>query len=174
MTRALLCSLIVLALVTPFLVAGCGGSDKSPAAPAVPAPTATPAPAPTPTPQPQGTPDPRIGLAAGPVVRYTIKVRTIDTGNFRYRDPFEDEQGRWIVHPGEFVVFDSTQKNAAGEICQWINNPTWIVNDPDRVFNVRGSSQPFLLRTDVMRRGTAQISARIDGIDSNILVIRSN
>ena len=97
-----------------------------------------------------GAPDPRAGLPAGPVARFTIKVRSIDQGNFNYRDPFQDSVGRWVVYPDEFLVFDSTQKNAGGELCTWVNNPTWSLQDPTGVLELRpGQNNPFLLRTDV-------------------------
>jgi hypothetical protein len=132
-----------------------------------------PAPAPTPTPTSGGN-DPRSGLAPGPVVRYTIKVRTIDKGNFDYRDPFQDADGNWIVYPDEFVVFDSTQKNAAGDLCQWVRDPEWNVDDPTGVLHIRGSSQPFLLRTDVLKnKGTVQVQASIDGVKSNVLNVKA-
>ena len=44
------------------------------------------------------------------------------------RDAEQDASGFFIVHPGERVDFDSTQKNAGGEICQWVNNPEWTIN----------------------------------------------
>jgi hypothetical protein len=125
------------------------------------------------TPPPATSADPRDGLAAGPVVRYAIKLRSIDLGDFKYRDPEQDADGNWIVHPDEFVVFDSTQKNGAGELCKWVAPPTWKVEDPGFVFRIRGSSQPFLLRADVTKRGQVRISASIDGVDSNVLVIDS-
>jgi hypothetical protein len=129
-------------------------------------------PAAEPTPPPPGS-DPRAGLAAGPVVRYTIKVRTIDTGGFNYRDPQEDQEGNWIVHPGEFVVFDSTQKNAEGLQCKWVDNPEWFWNDPSGSWNVKGSSQPFLLRVDIKKKGLVEVSAQIDGVRSNTLRVLS-
>jgi len=127
---------------------------------------------PSPTPQPGATPDPRAGLAPGPVDRYTIKVRSVDQGNFNYRDPFQDSQGRWVVYPDEFLVFDSTQKNAGGELCAWISNPTWSLNDPTGVLELRpGQNNPFLLRTDVKKKGQMSLSAKIDGVTSNVLEI---
>jgi hypothetical protein len=125
------------------------------------------------TPTPPTSSDPRDGLAAGPVVRYAIKVRSIDQGDFNYRDPEQDGDGNWIVHPDEFVVFDSTQKNANGELCRWINPPTWSVDDPQEILNVKSSTNPFLLRVNVLHKGTFRISASIDGIDSNVLVVDS-
>jgi hypothetical protein len=125
------------------------------------------------TPTPPTSADPRDSLAPGPVVRYTIKVRSIDNGDFNYRDPEQDADGNWIVHADEFVVFDSTQKNGAGELCKWVNPPKWTVDDPNSVFRIRGSSQPFLLRADVTKKGVVRVSASIDGIDSNVLVMDS-
>ncbi len=125
-----------------------------------------------PSPSPGATPDPRAGLAPGPVARYTIKVRSIDTGGKVYRDPFQDSAGRWVVYPGEFVVFDSTQKNAGGEQCVWINNPVWELNDPTGVLVLRpGQNEPFLLRTDVDHKGEMSLSATVDGVTSNVLEI---
>jgi len=129
---------------------------------------------PSPTPSPGATPDPRAGLAPGPIDRYTIKVRSIDDGNFTYRDPFQDSAGRWVVYPGEFLVFDSTQKNAGGELCSWIKDPTWSLDDPAGVLELRpGQNNPFLLRTDVKKKGAMSLSAKIDGVTSNVLEISS-
>ena len=129
--------------------------------PATPAPGATPA-------------DPRAGLADGPVASAFIKVRSIDQGNQRYRDPFQDRDGFWVVHPNEFVVFDMTQKNANNQECKWINDPSWEVEDPASVFALRGSSQPFLLRTDVTKDdGVVEVVGTIDGVASNVLRIKA-
>ena len=86
-----------------------------------------------------------------------------------YRDKFQDSQGRWILHPGEFVVFDSTQLNATGDKCQWVNDPEYDLRDSSGVLSVRGSSQPFLFRTDVIRKGEIELVSSIDGIDSAVL-----
>lgn len=127
---------------------------------------------PSPAPSPGATPDPRAGLAPGPVERYTIKVRSIDMGNFNYRDPFQDSAGRWVVYPDEFVVFDSTQKNAGGELCVWVDNPTWTLEDSKGVLELRpGQNNPFLLRTDVKKKGEMSLYATIDGVTSNVLEI---
>ena len=171
----------VLALAAAVVAVGaltsCGGGD-SPAGPN-PGPSANPTPAATPTPRPAPTPtpDPRIGLAPGPVIRYTIKVRTVDSGA---RDAFQDEQGRWVVYPGERVDFDSTQKNAGNEICTWVNDPTWRINGRDLAFESsngivfrRGSSQPFLLKVTVESAGEFTVHAVIDGVESNVLTMRS-
>lgn len=131
------------------------------------------APTPTPTPNSGAPTDPRDSLAPGPIVRYTIKVRSIDLGGFDYRDPSQNAEGQWVVHPNEFVVFDSTQKNANGELCKWEAPPRWFVEDDAGVLEPRASSQPFLFRADVRRRGTFRISAKIDGIDSNVLEVVS-
>jgi hypothetical protein len=163
-----------LGLLALTLHAGCGGGGSS--TPSSPSATPTPAPAPTTRPAPTPTPDPRIGLAAGPVTRYTIKVRTVDNGA---RDPDLDGQGRYVVFVGERIDFDSTQKNAADQICQWKDNPMWLVNDrdiPDEASTGlvyrRGSSQPFLLKLTAENRGTFTVRARLDGVDSNVLEIR--
>ena len=160
------------------LTLACGGGSSSPSA-GDPTAGHTPTPPPGPKPSPTPTPDPRIGLAPGPVTRYTIKVRTVNNGE---RDAEPDSSGRFIVHPGERVDFDSTQKNAAGEICQWINNPDWTINGavcpmettcPGGVVHRRGSSQPFLLKTTIEQTGLFAVQASIDGVISNVLEMRS-
>lgn len=151
------------------LTAACGGGS-SPAGPN-PNPGATPAPAPTPAPTP--TPDPRIGLAQGPITRFTIKPRIVEPD---VRDPAVDSQGRFILLRGERVDVDGTQKNAGNEICRWDNPPVYLVNDQALAFNTsngvvyrRGSSQPFLLKLNIENRGTFSVRGSIDGIDSNVL-----
>ena len=80
--------------------------------------------------------------------------------------------GRWVVYPDEFLVFDSTQKNAGGELCTWVNDPTWSLDDPTGVLELRpGQNNPFLLRTDVKKKGEMTLSATIDGVTSNVLEI---
>jgi hypothetical protein len=162
--------------ISAAILAACGGGDGStPAAPNGPGgPTASASPTPRPSPTP--TPDPRLGLPAGPVARFAIKVRTVDNGT---RDPVQDAQGRFVVFVGERVDFDSTQKNAAGDICAWTNHPTWFVNDRDipeetstGIVLRRGSSQPFLLKLTMEGTGSFTVRANIDGVDSNVLEVR--
>lgn len=157
--------IFVLALAMAGLGAACGGGS-SPAGPN-PNPGGTPAPTPTPT------PDPRIGLAQGPIVRFTIKPRIVEPD---VRDPQVDAQGRFILFRGERVDVDGTQKNSSNQICAWINPPVYLVNDQNMAFNTsngviyrRGSSQPFLLKLTIENRGTFSVRASIDGIDSNVL-----
>ena len=160
------------AVLLAFAVTGsmaCGGSASptSPGASPNPSPSATPRPAPTPT------PDPRINLARGPITRFTIKPRIVEPD---VRDPDVDAQGRFILRREERVDIDGTQKNAANEICAWINPPVYLVNDQNMAFNTsngvvyrRGSSQPFLLKLNIETRGAFSVRGSIDGIDSNVL-----
>jgi hypothetical protein len=157
-------------------MAACGGGDSSPSGPNPTSPSPGPGAAPTPRPAPTPTPDPRIGLPPGPVARFTIKVRTVDNGT---RDAEPDAQGRFVVFVGERVDFDSTQKNAAGDICSWSSSPTWFVNDrnipDDTVTGIvmrRGSSQPFLLKLTMQGTGNFSVRSNIDGVDSNTLEMR--
>jgi hypothetical protein len=156
-----------------LIASGCGGSSTEPD----PVPSQAPAPGATPRPAPVPTPDPRIGLAQGPIVRFTIKVRTVNNGE---RDAEQDAQGRWVVSPGERVDFDSTQKNGNNEICTWLNRPEWFLNGaifPDETSTGlvyrRGSSQPFLLKLTIERRGEFAVQAEIDGVRSNVLTMIS-
>jgi hypothetical protein len=127
----------------------------------------------SPTPPPSGGGDPRNGLPPGPVTQARIAIRSIDIGGFEYRDPAQDEDGNWVLHPGEFVVFDLSQRNGAGQKCAWIDDPVWNVDDEAGVMSLRGSSNPFLLRVDVEHKGYVEITAKIDGIDTNLLGIVS-
>lgn len=127
------------------------------------------------TPDPNATPNPDVKstLPEGPVAIAFIKVRSIDVGNKNYRDPSQDKDGNWILHQGEFVVFDLTQKNAGNQECKWVNDPAWTVEDPGYVFIIRGSSQPFLLRADVDKaEGNITVQGTIDGVSSNVLKIK--
>lgn len=136
-----------------------------------PLPSATPTPAPAPPPT---AGNPTAGLAAGPVVRYTIKVRSIgQKGDSAQRDPVQDSEGHWIVHPDEFVVFDSTQKNAQGVLCQTKELPVWDIDDPGEILTVFGSSNPFLLRANFNTRGAVKVRATVDGVESNVLSVLS-
>lgn len=163
-------------VVAVTLLAGCGGG-KSPSGPSTPTPSAAPTPAPTPKPTPAPTPDPRLGLAPGPVARYTIKVRTVNNGE---REVLQDGQGRWLVNVGERLDFDSTQKNEGGDICAWVRDPVWFVNGRDMPFESsngvvyrRGSSQPFLLKLTIEGPGVFSVDAEIDGVRSNALEVKA-
>jgi hypothetical protein len=127
----------------------------------------------SPTPAPGASADPRAGLPPGPVTQAKIAIRSIDQGGFDYRDPQQDAAGNWVVYPGEFVVFDLGQRNGAGEKCKWIKDPEWFVDDPDGITSVRGSSQPFLLRVDILHKGFFELKATIDDVDSNVLSVVS-
>jgi hypothetical protein len=160
---------------------GGGGSPTQPTPTPTPAPIATPTPAPTPAPVPTPTPTPSPDfvdtLAPGPVTRYNIKLHSVRKPNgTELEEPFpQDNQGRYRVNPGDFIVFDSTQKNAEGEECQWVNDPVWTVDDSaNNVMDRRPSSNPFLLRIDIIRTGSFTVTASLDGIQApQALVIRS-
>jgi hypothetical protein len=121
--------------------------------------------------------NPTSNLAAGPVARYTTKVRSIDVnggGGDVFRDPYQNDLGEWVVHPDEFVVLDSTQKNANGELCRVESYPPrWFIDEAgQRVLVPReGQNNPFLLRLDVRKKGPARVYAVVDGVESNRLDI---
>lgn len=142
--------------------------------------TSQPIVAASPTPAPSVAPggNPTANLAPGPVLRYTIKVRSIDVnggGGSEFRDPLQDSEGRWIVHVDEFVVLDSTQKNGSGELCKVESYPpSWSIQQTADVLIPReGQNNPFLLRVDIRRKGTSTVKAKVDGVESNELVIIS-
>ncbi len=160
---------LLLTVAVAGLTAACGGSSS----PAGPNPNPGPSAPPTPRPAPTPTPDPRIGLAQGPITRFTIKPRIVEPD---VRDPAVDAQGRFILRREERVDIDGTQKNAANEICRWVSEPTYLVNGQSMAFNTsngvvyrRGSSQPFLLKLSIENRGTFSVRGSIDGIESNTL-----
>jgi hypothetical protein len=159
---------------------GGGGSPTQPTPTPTPAPIATPTPAPTPNPVPTPTPTPSPDyydtLAPGPVTRYNIKLHSVrKSDGTELEEPFpQDSEGRYRVNPGDFIVFDSTQKNAEGNECQWISDPVWKVVDEARVMDRRPSSNPFLLRVDIIRTGRFEVTASVDGVQApQLLVIRS-
>ena len=78
------------------------------------------------------------------------------------------------MHPDEFLVLDSTQKNGAGELCRVESYPpSWFIDeDGQRVLEPReGQNNPFLLRLDVRKKGVARVYAVVDGVESNRLDI---
>jgi hypothetical protein len=163
-----------------LLSCGGGGSptQSTPTPTLAPAPTPTPAATPTPAPAPTPTPPNFFDtLAPGPVARYNIKLHSVrKPDGIELEEPFpQDDQGRYRVNPGDFIVFDSTQKNADGKECQWINDPVWKVDDSaNNVMDRRPSSNPFLLRVDIIRTGVFTVSASLDGVDApQVLKIRS-
>jgi hypothetical protein len=136
----------------------------------------------TPTALPSAVPggNPTSNLAPGPVARYTIKVRSIDVnggGGQNFRDPYQNDLGQWVVHVDEFVVLDSTQKNAGGELCRVENYPPeWTIEEEGAVTILaprEGQNNPFLLRVDVRKKGVARVYATVDGVKSNVLEIVS-
>jgi hypothetical protein len=152
-----------------LLSCGGGGSPTQPTPTPTPAPVATPTPASAPTPTPTATPpDYFNSLAPGPVARYNIKLHSVRKPDAtELEEPFpQDSDGNYRVNPGDFIVFDSTQKNANGDECQWINDPVWKVDDPSNVMDRRGSSNAFLLRLDINRTGKFMVTASLDGIDA--------
>jgi len=161
-------------LASTALLTGCGGGSSS--TPAGPTPTTTLAPAPTPTPTPEPTPDPNptLELPAGPVTSYEVKLWKINRGDDSYEVQASDadEEGQFWVRTDDFIVFDSTQKNATGNPCQVESYPpTWHIDDPSGALELRGSSNEFLLRADVVAFGVVRISVTVDGITSNEVAI---
>lgn len=130
----------------------------------------------TPTPNPSSTPrayPTPTDLAPGPVTQIKAYIKSIDQGGFDYRPGEQDSAGNWIVHPGEFVVFDMTQRNGAGLICNWIGEPDWDIDDPDGILTLKESSNPFFLRVIVDHKGHFTLVGHLDGIDSNVLEVSS-
>jgi len=141
------------------------GPIQQPPTQTTPAPPASPG-----TPRAYPTP---TDLAPGPVTQLKAYIKSIDTGGFNYRPGEQDSAGNWIVHPGEFVVFDVTQRNGAGLICNWKGEPEWTIEDEDGALLVKDSTIPFFLRTAIEHKGHFTLVAHLDGIDSNVLEVSS-
>jgi hypothetical protein len=173
-------SLVVAVACALLSSCGGGGSPTQPTPTPTPVPIATPTPTPTPNPVPTPTPTPSPDyydtLAPGPVTRYNIKLHSVrKPDGTELEEPFpQDSQERYRVNPGDFLVFDSTQKNAEGNECQWVSDPVWTVEDPMNVMDRKPSSNPFLLRVDIIRTGSFTVTALVDGVRApQVLVIRS-
>jgi hypothetical protein len=134
-------------------------------------PSATSA-VPTATPTKSPSQDPRDFLPDGPIVTMTAKLRPVDLcqGCNDFRDPFQ-ENGRWILFEGEWVVFDADQRNSNGEKCKWDKLPEWDLDDPNDVLYIRQSSEPFLFRANVVHEGIITVWVTEDGVKSNILFV---
>lgn len=174
--------LTVVGLVAAF--SACGGDSASSPTPATTLPststtTTTLGPAPSASPTPYDCN--RTSLPAGPVATYRYKLKVIWRGEDYIEGPPEgaefptDDEGRIIVRVGDFIVFDSTQKNGSGEICQWRDDPRWTVIDPEGVLSIRDEASRkttacgFLLRADVMRKGAFTVDASLDGVDGETI-----
>ena len=169
-------STLALSLGLALSLAACGGGDGS----------TSPSTAPTPT------PDPRQQLPQGPVTRVVAKVLSVDVDPANpgrtFREWFTEgpctspENCFVVLYPGEFVRFDAEQSNARGEQCQWRQDPTWSWNgvraapftdSPNGgALKNRDSSNPFVLRADVMSPGDVVLQVQVDGITSNVLAVR--
>jgi hypothetical protein len=155
-----------------------GGGGGSPAGTTPVTPTTTLAPTPAPTPQPQATPFDcnRSTFSPGPVATYQYKLKVIRRGDQVIQSPPEgapfplDSAGRIRVRVGDFLAFDSTQKNSAGNLCQWRGEPVWRVNDPGDALRIRSESSRetnacgFLLRVDVVNRGEFTVRPEVEGV----------
>jgi hypothetical protein len=187
MVRCSRISLLGVPLSALLVLSACGGGSNLPTTPGTtpppPTTTATPQPTPTPTPTPEPTPTAtpfdcnRDTLAPGPVVTYRFKLKVIRrNGNVIEGPPEGDEfptdgHGRIIVHEGDFLVFDSTQKNANGRPCQWENDPGWWTSDESILSERTEASRQttscgFLLRADVIGTGEFEVDAWLDGVDA--------
>lgn len=172
-----------------IVLAACGGGgSSSPTTPGTTPPVAaTPTPSATATPTPSGTPWDcnRSTLAGGPVATYRFKLKAIRRDGVFIEGPPEgsdfarDNQGRIIVRVGDFLTFDSTQKNGSNQICQWNNDPRWSVSDRG-VFSERTDASRqttacgFLLRGDVVRTGAFEVDASLDGVNGETVYERTD
>ena len=69
---------------------------------------------------------------------YFVKVRSIENPLGEYRTIGQDPAtGYWIVYKGDFVVFDSDQRNGSGDKCRWISDPEWFIDGAQAVIRPR-------------------------------------
>lgn len=135
------------------------GPDECPAGPPHASPLADP------------PPDP------GPIVRYTVRpYYTVAPDGVTVRDPVLTGDvlmgGVWLVPLGDTIVVDSFQKNSMNRLCQWIDLPTWSIDDPYCAIYRTAIRNPFLLRARTEHVGDFTLSATIDGVASNVLPVR--
>jgi hypothetical protein len=158
-----------------LVVSSCGKS-KDPAAPtASPSPAAQVTPPPTPAPTPTPTPNPVSDLAPGPVASVKAYLKTVETshGSQVFRSPAKNANEVFTLYVGEFVVIDSTQRNRTGQICRWNRNPVYFWDNFDDMMDIRDSSEPFFFKFLVSKPGVAQVTSKIDGIESNDVMMRA-
>lgn len=172
MKQPLTTSFAILAAASVALLSACGGGSS----PAGPGPQPTPTVNPTPSATP--TPDPQAGLPNGPVTRAVLYIYAqYANGNPNsggtLKDKQQDAQGRWIARPGDFIVFDTSPFNAAGQKCRANQPPVYRLTDPNGALQSRDSTNPFLYRVDVVNIGEIEIISRVDGIDSTPLRVIS-
>jgi hypothetical protein len=127
--------------------------------------------------EPQPDPVTETVIEPGPIVRYTVRpYYTLMPDGVTTRPPMLTGDilagGVWLVPLGDTLVADSNQKNAANRLCQWIELPTWTLDDPYCSIHRLPSRNPFLLRARTEHVGDLTIQAHIDGIDSNVVPIR--
>jgi hypothetical protein len=156
-------------------LSGCGGEAETPTAATSPSPVAAqPTPTPTPAPTPTPTPNP-LGLAAGPVASVKAYVKTIESptrGSGNFRNVQKNDKDEFVLYVGEYVVLDSTQRNAAGQICAWRKDPYYSWDNFDDMMTLKGSSDPFFFKFEVARPGYAEVVSVVDGVESNVVKVR--
>jgi hypothetical protein len=166
-----------------LVVSGCGGSSTAP-----PVDSTTTTSTTTTTVNPVTTPpsstieDPTASqcanLAAGPVTRYAITPREqradgeVTDVRVRARPGFDEV---WCIDKDKEhrLDFNSNQRNAQGQECCWVDDPSWDFEDPDRmvqsgavIANTRGFN--YRMRVNPRgARGTVEVQATIDGIASH-------
>jgi hypothetical protein len=158
-------SLFILSAASLVLLSACGGGGS----PAGPGPQPTPTVNPTPSATP--TPDPQAGLPNGPVTRAVLYIYAqYANGNPNsggtLKNKEQDAQGRWIARPGDFIVFDTSPFNAAGQKCRANQAPVYRLTDPNRVLQPRDSTNPFLFRVDVVNVGEIELISTVDGVSA--------
>ena len=113
------------------------------------------------------------GLEPGPIVKFTVKVYYIKRPpDDAVVDPVE-QGGKWLSLVGDKIVFDSTQKNSDNKPCQWESEPVYDVWDPSCAFERLPTQNPFLLQMHALAPGELFVSATIDGVLSNELVLEA-
>lgn len=152
-----LINIAVVALAT--FLASCGSES-----PTQPTPSPTPAPTPTPTPAPTPVPTPTPGgKPENQVVRFDIKVEyVICNGKILPGSEFQT-----TVKVGCTVRVDGTAKDSRNKATTPVGEPDWTFK-PTNLTRVN-RQDPFGPIFEVLRTGTMQLQAEVDGVKSNIL-----
>ena len=164
----------VVALCVVAGAVGCGGSNSS-STNVTPVAVATPNPAPSPTPvaDPSHTPTPPppcTGSCEPPVtntnppVRLTIRVYKVEDLNGTVLAGIPES-----IPLGYKVTIDATPKDKDNRDTLGSGTVDFSLSDPSLV--KVGSNHGFQKKLTVLGEGTLEVSASIDGIDSNVLTI---
>jgi len=107
------------------------------------------------------------------VKAYIKTVESPERGSNAYREVVKDADGVFVLYVGEYVVIDSTQRNADGDVCRWKHDPRYSWDNFDDMMDVKSSSDPFFFKFEVAQPGYAEVTSMIDNVESNEVKMRA-